>query len=345
MDTNAKIEWYRTPIDRDVLKDLTRKSDAKGFLQAGSFLFVYLALGAAAFYFFTARMWLPMVAACYVFSAFTFFVSMAAAVHELSHGTVFKTKAFNEFFYKLFCFLTWNNPVHFRASHTFHHQLTVHKGLDKEVVLKPVAEHWNAKNLLLWFTFDYRTCFQWIGLTVRHALGDGDADYFFWDPLFAKDDPRRREMIAFARLALIGHLVLLGLFVYFRIWVLIYLVNFGVFFAGFLGRFCGTIQHQGLTPSVPDWRLSCHTVKLGPVLRYLYWNMNYHAEHHMYAAVPFHSLARLHAAIGHDLPAQHRGLFPTLRLIAGIKKRQKTDPSFYYVPDFPAGATPPKRGS
>ena len=65
-------------------------------------------------------------------------VGMSAAVHELNHGTVFKTKRINEFFYKLFCFLTWNNPVHFRASHALHHQYTVYREVDKEVIQEPV---------------------------------------------------------------------------------------------------------------------------------------------------------------------------------------------------------------
>jgi len=343
MDTTNKIDWYRTPIDRETLKGLTAKSDVKGFFQAGGFLLVYLALGALAFWLFTIKLWIPMIISCYVFSMFTFFVSMAAAVHELSHGTAFRTKAYNEFFYNLFCFLTWNNPVHFRASHTFHHQLTVHRGLDKEVVLGPVREVLNWKHYIQWFTFDAELFVHWVGIMVRQALGNGDAEYFFWDPLFSKDDPRRRQMINFARVALIGHLVLLGLFIYFKLWVLIYLVNFGVFFAGFLGRACGAIQHQGLSPSVPDWRLSCHTVKLGPVLRFLYWNMNFHVEHHMYAAVPFCNLERLHKAIEHDLPKQHVGLLPTLRLLWGIKKRQKLDPAYLFEPGFPPTAAPPKR--
>ena len=27
-----------------------------------------------------------------------------------------------------------------------------------------------------------------------------------------------------------------------------------------------------------------------PVHRYLYWNMNYHVEHHMFPLVPYHAL-------------------------------------------------------
>ena len=38
------------------------------------------------------------------------------------------------------------------------------------------------------------------------------------------------------------------------------------------------------------------------VVRFLYWHMNYHIEHHMYAAVPCYRLGRLHRAIRHELP-------------------------------------------
>jgi fatty acid desaturase len=36
--------------------------------------------------------------------------------------------------------------------------------------------------------------------------------------------------------------------------------------------------------------------------------MNWHTEHHMYAAVPCYNLAELHEAIKHDLPPTPDGL-------------------------------------
>ena len=137
-----RIKWYRTPIDKDQLRQLTQRSDMQGFIQAGSFLVIYLCTVSLSYYFFLRQLWIPMVIMCYIHSIFHGFVGMGAAVHELSHGTPFKTKWINEFFYKLFCFLTWNNPIHFRESHQRHHQYTVHKGLDKEVILEPISLSW-----------------------------------------------------------------------------------------------------------------------------------------------------------------------------------------------------------
>jgi Na+-transporting NADH:ubiquinone oxidoreductase subunit F len=41
---------------------------------------------------------------------------------------------------------------------------------------------------------------------------------------------------------------------------------------------------------VLDHRLNCRTVYMNPIHRFLYWNMNYHVEHHMFPLVPYHAL-------------------------------------------------------
>ena len=338
--SSERINWYRTPVDPEVLKSLTRRSDFRALLHAGGFLLVFAATTATAVFFFLNQMWVAMVVACYVHSMFHGFVSMAAAVHELSHGTAFRTKRLNEFFYKLFSFLTWNNPVHFRASHALHHQFTVHRGVDKEVIQGPVMEKINRKNLVFWFTFDLPHFLRFIGLSFQHAAGDGDADYFFWDPLFGSDDPRRREMIRWARIMLAGHAVLLAVFIVTRMWVLIYLITFGCFFATWLSKSCGALQHTGLSESIPDWRVVCYTVTFGPLMRFLYWNMNYHIEHHMYAAVPFYNLRRFHDVVKHDFPDPQPGFWRALRHLFAIRRLQKTDPSYVYRPDMPVSAGP-----
>jgi fatty acid desaturase len=338
----TSIDWYRIPVDRDVLRKATEKSDLRGWLQAGSFLLIFLATTAVSFYFFWMKMWVAMIIACYVHSLFHQMVGMSAAVHELSHGTPFKNKKANEFFYKLFCFLTWNNPVHFRASHMLHHQYTVFRGLDKEVQQTPVKEKLNWVNYLSWATFDYKWFWQLMHVNFLHVMGKGNVDFFFWDPLFQTDDPRRKDMIRWARFALAGHVVLIVVFAVFHLWVLIYLVSFGNFFATILGRLTGAIQHTGLNENTPDWRLICHTVKVNPVVRFLYWNMNYHIEHHMYAAVPCFNLPKFHDALVKDLPEGPKSFVGGLRLVHQIKRRQKKEPGYIYSPPFPETAAPPR---
>ena len=69
--------------------------------------------------------------------------------------------------------------------------------------------------------------------------------------------------------------------------------------------------------------------------------MNFHTEHHMYAAVPCYRLGRLHARIRHDLPPCAHGLAAVWREIALIQSRQATEPDYQHhrlEPGVPAGA-------
>ena len=43
---------------------------------------------------------------------------------------------------------------------------------------------------------------------------------------------------------------------------------------------------------------------MNPVLRFLYWNMNFHVEHHMFPMVPYHALPKLHVEMQGELPVR-----------------------------------------
>lgn len=335
-----RINWYKTPVSADVLKEMTGRSDFRGLLQAGSFLLIYIGLAFLGVYFFLEHIWIPMAAICYLHSIFSSYVGMEAAVHELSHGTPFKSQRLNEFFYRLFCFLTWNNAVHFRISHMNHHRLTMHRGLDKEVIVTPAPfGFWDR---LSWVTFDVKKFRMIMFTNIAHFFGNGDAEFFFWDPLLPEGDPNRKRMIRWARFMVLGHLMLLALFVYFQIWPLIYMVTFGYFFATFVSMGTVIIQHQGLCSNVPDWRVICHTVKTGPVIGYLYWRMNYHIDHHMYLAVPFFNLKKFHEVLAYDQPEPPKSFFAGLRRVREIHRRQRKEPGYCYIAEFPETATPPR---
>ena len=67
----------------------------------------------------------------------------------------------------------------------------------------------------------------------------------------------------------------------------------------------GLTQHVGLAEDVLDHRLNSRTVYMNPMIRFIYWNMNYHVEHHMFPMVPYHALPRLHEVIKHDCPTPY----------------------------------------
>jgi fatty acid desaturase len=145
-------------------------------------------------------------------------------------------------------------------------------------------------------------------------------------------------MIDWARFLLIGHLGLMILFVFLEAWVLIYIVSCAYFCLTFLSHSTGISQHTGLRGDIPDWRINSFTIDMSPILRFLYWNMNYHTEHHMYAGVPFYNLPKLRKKLISDLQKPMPGLLSTLACIIETHKKQREDPDYRYEPEFPPTA-------
>ena len=64
--------------------------------------------------------------------------------------------------------------------------------------------------------------------------------------------------------------------------------------------------------------------------------MNYHTEHHMYAAVPCYNLRKMHETIKHEMPECTVGLYATWKEIISILKAQKADPTYQHSPELPS---------
>jgi len=95
-----------------------------------------------------------------------------------------------------------------------------------------------------------------------------------------------------------------------------------------------------LADNVIDHRLNSRTVYMNPVSRFIYWNMNYHVEHHMFPMVPYHALPRLHAIIKDDLPAPNLSIADGFAEMWPALKRQLADEEYFLKRDLPATAKP-----
>ena len=76
-----------------------------------------------------------------------------------------------------------------------------------------------------------------------------------------------------------------------------------------------------------------------PVNSWLYWNMNYHVEHHMYPMVPYYNLPRLHELIKDDCPEPYRGTHAAFKEIIPAIFRQSTDPEYFVERELPTPST------
>ena len=100
----------------------------------------------------------------------------------------------------------------------------------------------------------------------------------------------------------------------------------------------GLTQHAGLQENVLDHRLNCRTVYMNRINRYLYWNMNYHIEHHMFPLVPYHALPKLHELIKEDCPKPYNGIIEAYKEIIPALLKQRKDPNYSVKRSLPANS-------
>jgi len=149
------------------------------------------------------------------------------------------------------------------------------------------------------------------------------------------DTSGRRAVIRWSRVLLVGHLLLAGVFIATGQWIFLFLVTFGSFYAEWLNYLIAGPQHICLQPDVPDFRLCVRTMIINPFFRFFYANMNYHLEHHMYAAVPFYNLPKLRSLIEYDVPLADKGLWRTWRKILPALREQAKNPDYVLAPVWP----------
>jgi fatty acid desaturase len=331
------VQWYRTPLPAEKLKQLHERSDFLGALQTFGYLGLLVVTGGLAFY--STGRWPWWATVLLTFLHGTCFAFQINAVHELGHGTVFRTKWLNPFFEHVFAFLGRINHRVFDVSHVRHHQFTLHPPDDLEVVLP--------------YQFAIQSIYKTGLFNWRHFRQVVKSVVPMWNPqfrgeweraLFPESNPaKRRTALIWSRVIVAGHATILvgaviaAILVHPRYLMIPLLTTFAGAYGTWVQQAVNATQHIGLQDNVPDFRLCCRTIILNPIVRFLYWHMNYHTEHHMYAAVPCYKLGRLHQAIRHDLPPCPVGIMATWREIAAIQKIQETNPQYQHVAALPAG--------
>lgn len=339
-----RISWYRCPIERENLKKLTKRSNIRGLFQAIGHLALLAASGYLVFRFFYSAQWLLFALSIFVHGSILTFIPMSA-VHELAHRTVFKKKWLNQVFLWIYSTLGWFNFYWYNISHTYHHMYTLHPRGDREVTL-PKEPSLKFFYLLQLFTFNLFGGFESVGLfptiggtaklafTGKFAGSIGVAGNWLEDIFTPDMDDERKKAIWFARYLLIFHAAVIAVSIIFKLWPLMIIITFGTFVANGLRYFIGVPMHTGLRTNVADFRKCVRTIKLNPLFSFLYWRMQWHIEHHMYAAVPCYRLKNLHRAVAEDMP-KPRTLIGAWKEMRECWKHQQEDPSYEYDTPVP----------
>ena len=95
--------------------------------------------------------------------------------------------------------------------------------------------------------------------------------------------------------------------------------------------------HCGLRDDAPDFRKCVRTITLDPFSSFLYWRMNCHLEHHMFASIPCYNLKKLHQACAGDMPTP-RTLVGAWREMRQTLHKQQEEPTYQYDTPVPTPA-------
>ncbi len=299
-----------------------RRSDAAGLRHFA--LWAVLLLGSLVGVLFTWRTW-----ACLPFLAvYGVMYSMSDHhAHELSHGTPFKNRLLNEALYQLSAFMTLHESHYWRWSHTFHHTNTLIVGQDPEVAVKRPPQIWRVATDFFFLPSGLAEIRKLCKIAFSGSVS-GDALVF----VPSLDQPK---VVRGARVYLALFTAVGALCVAFKSGLPALLIVTPRFWGGPFAQLFNITQHAGLPENVRDHRLNCRTVLLNPVSRFLYANMNFHVEHHMFPMVPFHALPALHAEIRDQCVAASPSVSAAWRELLPAIRRQVTDPVYSLTRSLP----------
>ena len=346
---NLRVGWYRCPIEHAKLRELSKRSDLRGWFQAGGHLVLFAGTGALVYLFWSQQIWLGFVVALFAHGTVGSFL-LDVAPHELGHGTVFRTKWLNKLFLYLYSLLSWWDPFDYGSSHTYHHRYTQYPDADRENLM-PLEPAVGFKVLLQLFTvnllpqpgriFGKGGLLSTIFVTIKSALGivgSTEIPSREWLQALHDDQPAvRRKSMWWSRTLLLFHGSVVAVSIATGLWVLPLLITFFPFIGNWGLYFLGLTQHCGLRDNIPDFRKSTRSIRVNPLAEFLYWHMNWHTEHHMYAAVPCYNLKKLAREIAADMP-EPRTLRGAWREMRETWRRQQTDPSYQFDTPLPSTA-------
>ncbi len=273
---DAELSRPRADGPGELPAELFERSDEKGLARLALHL-VILVCTASLLAFSSGTFWfVPAIVLHGVVLIFLF-----CPLHECIHSTAFKSRWLNDAVASVCGFLLLLPREYFRAFHLEHHRYTQDPVRDPELSVKKPE---NIGQYLLYLSglSNWR---ERAGTLVRHARGEVGERFI---------SKSKREMIVrearlhlglYALAALVSLATQSGLLLLY--WIVPVLLG-----QPFLRAFL-LAEHSGC-PLVKDMLVNTRTTVTHSAVRLLTWNMPYHAEHHAWAAVPFHQLPRVH---------------------------------------------------
>jgi fatty acid desaturase len=323
----ASADWYACPISRKRLKELMQRRDGPGIRDMLIWFGLLAFTGWGGVHFWGTWWCVPF----FMVYGVLYSSSSDSRWHECGHGTAFKTRWLNDAFYEIASFMVLRESVPWRWSHTRHHTDTIIVGRDPEVgVMRPPDF---LKIVLNVFSLKH-TFMEWRRILL-HCTGRLTPEEATYVP-----DSEHARVYRNARIWVLIYAAIIGTAVSLHSILPLMLVGLTPIYGAWFQQLVGITQHAGLAENVLDHRLNTRTIYMNPVFQFLYWNMNYHIEHHMFPMVPYHALPALHEEVKADTPPVYDGLIAAYREIIPTVLRQWKEPDYYIKRELPPTAKP-----
>lgn len=326
-ETLASPRWFKPEVDRVEIRKLMQKSDRialrdtiiwLGGLGLCGYLSVLL----------WPSWWSLPIWLCY---GVLYGSASDSRWHECGHRTAFKTEWLNNTIYQIASFMLLRNPVVWKASHVRHHTDTIIVGRDPEIVaMRPpdlVRIFLNIFGLIDTFILLKR-----MRLHIFGRLHPDEVTY-----VLEKDQSR---VFFVARVWLGIYSVVAFIAVWSNSILPFMLIGLPRLYGAWHHVMTGLLQHLGLAENVTDHRLNTRTVLMNPISRFIYLNMNYHLEHHLFTMVPYYNLPKLHSLIEKEVPIPDKSILAAFRRLLPVLIKQLRYQDAVIIPKLPNGATP-----
>jgi MocE subfamily Rieske [2Fe-2S] domain protein len=328
----AEATWYTSPVPRDKMRELLERRDGPAIRDTILWFALLIGFGACGYALWGT--WWAIVP--FLLYGAIYASSSDSRWHECGHGTAFKSDWLNNALYEIASFMVLRESVPWRWSHSRHHSDTIIIGRDPEIA---VPRPPNLFALFLSF-FDLKEMPIYFRHVLLHSIGRLTPEEKTFIP-----ESEYGKVFFRARIYLLIYLSVIGLAIYTRSILPLIFIGLPNIYGSWLYHIYGYTQHAGLAENVLDHRLNCRTLYVNPIHRYLYWNMFYHVEHHMFPLVPYYNLPKLHQLVKADMPTPYNGLIGAWSEILPAVLRQVKDPAYHIkrrlpTPTLPAEAPP-----
>lgn len=273
------------------LKDLNNRSNWQGLAQLIGHLAVMVVSGC--FWGYNLDNWLISlpILIIYGFSL----ASMFAVVHECVHRTAFANKRLNDLVAWSAGILSFYNSTFYRRYHKWHHRYTQIEGKDPEL------EDPKPSNIREYIT-EIAGVNWWLGKFKTHyRIATNQLDNC---PYISED--ARNEVVRSTRLQLAVYGVAIALSIVFKqpwfitYWLLPMVIGQPILRAILIA------EHTNCSSDNNPLTNTRTTLTWFPI-KFLMWNMPFHAEHHLYPSIPFHALPQAHQQLKEHLAVCDRG--------------------------------------